>query len=103
MSKPTKVLPWETIKRWKQKATRDHNSDWEVSGVWAERRLLEVINSHEALRRVVAKVRDPLVCVRAVDVGMVAMGYDSQAPHGGARKKFAKGLRAALAVIRGGT
>ena len=49
--RPTKVLSLETVKRWKREAIRRKNgTTMQLVDDWAEHRLLDVINSHEALR-----------------------------------------------------
>ena len=53
MSKPTKIISPEVLKHWKLMANTRKNADWEPSSGWADRRLIQVINSHEALRRTV--------------------------------------------------
>ena len=51
MARPTKILPREILARWKREAIRRKNEDGLILvDDWAERRLLDVINSHQALR-----------------------------------------------------
>lgn len=50
MPRPTKILPPEVLARWRRKALRRKNGDTLfLVDDWAERRLIEVINSHQAL------------------------------------------------------
>ncbi len=48
--RPTKVISPEVLARWRREALRRKNGDTAILvDDWAERRLLEVINSHQAL------------------------------------------------------
>ena len=51
MGRPTKIIEPDVLARWKREALRRKNEDGMVLvDDWAQRRLLDVINSHQALR-----------------------------------------------------
>ena len=51
MGKPIKVLSIEQLAKWKRRAIRRMKKAYNFDDKWAERRLLDVIKSHEGLRR----------------------------------------------------
>jgi len=51
MGKPIKVLSIEQLAKWKKRALRRLKKAYNFDDEWAERRLLDVIKSHEGLRR----------------------------------------------------
>ena len=51
MARPPNILSSETLTKWRRKALRRRRNKYNYDDDWAERRLLDVIRSHEGLRR----------------------------------------------------
>jgi len=51
VGKPIKVLSIEQLAKWKKRTLRRLKKAYNFDDKWAERRLLDVIKSHEGLRR----------------------------------------------------